>query len=431
MNQKNSTKLAYKVDASRESYEKVVEIMSREVPIPTSKRYNAMFDERDLHHSLIHLAVSNAYAESGIESLVTKGELLNIPPAKIPSGSWIRDTVEKIPEGVMAEKLKSALSSTVRQLSRDFKLFSSPIIGGSDTHKIRRYVKNLDHGFLTRGKHERGTTTFEEYMTLQSVEEGRRVQIACEHIGIFDEKHTALEKLILESRLLGIDIALELVDRGFFNSKTIRMFKKIDQIYLMPAIKNAGIKGAIIEFIEGKRESISEYTMNEGKEDMSCTFNLVILPKVGKREEDEYNDKDPTSKYIAFATNIPRRHILWNISRLPKDYKLRWGLESGYIQVEDLRAKTTSKNHALRLLYFFYALILYNAWLLANLNLARKFNMAPFPPSEPIIRLKLMKDAFERFVMESILLKMHGTVSQMGPCSRDIKETQSQGATIP
>ncbi|MGI0092313.1 MAG: hypothetical protein ACREBS_11450 [Nitrososphaerales archaeon] len=179
MNQKNSAKLAYEIDASRESFEKVVEIMSREVSIPTSMRHNATLDEMDLHRSLIHLAVSNGYAESGMASLVTKGEPL-IPPEKVPSGSWIRDTVEKVPEEAMAAKLKNALDSTVRQLKEGFKIFSVPIIGGADTHKIPRYDKNLDRGFLTRSKPERGTLTFEEYMTLQSVEEGRRVQIACE-----------------------------------------------------------------------------------------------------------------------------------------------------------------------------------------------------------------------------------------------------------
>jgi predicted MFS family arabinose efflux permease len=84
MHSKNTAKLAYEVDASRESFEKVVEIMWREVPIPTSKRYNATFDEKDLHRSLIHLAVSNGYAESGMEGLVTKWGPL-IPSGKIPS----------------------------------------------------------------------------------------------------------------------------------------------------------------------------------------------------------------------------------------------------------------------------------------------------------------------------------------------------------
>jgi IS4 transposase len=42
--------------------------------------------------------------------------------------------------------------------------------------------------------------------------------------------------------------------------------------------------------------------------------------------------------------------------------------------VEGLRARTTSKSHALRLLYFYYALILYNAWLLSNLIIAKRFS---------------------------------------------------------
>ena len=183
MHSKNATKLAYEIDASRDSFEKVVEIMSREVSISTSKRYNATFDEKDLHRSLIHLAVSNGYAESGMEGLITKGETLLVTPEKIPSGSWIRDTVEKVPEELMVESLKNALNSTVQQLKEGFRKFSAPIIAGADTHKIRRYNKNLDYGFLTRSKPERGTSTFEEYMTLLSVEEGRRVQIACEHVG--------------------------------------------------------------------------------------------------------------------------------------------------------------------------------------------------------------------------------------------------------
>lgn len=99
-------KLAYEIGASRESFEKIVEIMSREVPLATSNRYNATFDEKDLHRSLIHLAVSNGYAESGMESLVTKGEPLTPP--------------EKIPEELMVQKLKNALNSTVLQLSCQF-----------------------------------------------------------------------------------------------------------------------------------------------------------------------------------------------------------------------------------------------------------------------------------------------------------------------
>jgi IS4 transposase len=50
--------------------------------------------------------------------------------------------------------------------------------------------------------------------------------------------------------------------------------------------------------------------------------------------------------------------VMWNVRRLPDDYRRRWGIETGYAGVEGLRARTTSKSHSLRLLYFYYALIL-------------------------------------------------------------------------
>ncbi|MDG6907923.1 MAG: hypothetical protein JRN20_19315 [Nitrososphaerota archaeon] len=94
--------------------------------------------------------------------------------------------------------------------------------------------------------------------------------------------------------------------------------------------------------------------------------------------------------------------MLRNVSKLPKVYRMRWGLETGYIGVGQLRARTTSRNHSLRLLYFYYALIMYNAWLLANLILASRLNVFHLI-KEPIIRLQLLKDVFHRIIVESIL----------------------------
>jgi hypothetical protein len=267
-------------------------------------------------------------------------------------------------------------------------MFTMPIMAAADIHDIPRYDPNPDSGFLRRSKPERGTTTFESYMTLHSVEEGRRVQLACEHLGLFDEKEVILEELLVLSR---IEIYLLLLDRGFFNSHSIRMLERIHQRFLMPCIKNKGIKSAIIEYSEGRRKYISEYAMGDSK------FTLVIFPKANHGNED-----DPLERYIAFATNIPLGEILWNMRKLPEDYRRRWGIESGYVGIEEFRARTTSRNHTLRLVYFYYAMILYNAWLLANLILAKKFNFLD-RMKEPIIPVRLIKEVFRRLIIESFL----------------------------
>ena len=90
--------------------------------------------------------------------------------------------------------------------------------------------------------------------------------------------------------------------------------------------------------------------------------------------------------------------MIWKVKRLPNDYRRRWGIETGYAGVETFRAKTTSKNHSLRLLYFFYALILYNVWLLANLILARKFSKVP---SSPIVEAQMFKVTLHKIILAS------------------------------
>ncbi len=394
MKSNSSFRMAHEYVVSEEAFEKTTQIMSTEVSIPCSGRYNSIYDENDLHRSLIGLSIANGYAESGMENLLIAERQL--AGRNVPSGSWIRDTVRKVPEKEMISRLENALSSTVEQLA-SFRVFTVPIMAAADIHNIPRYDPNPDGGFLRRTKPERGTTTFESYMTLHCVEEGRRAQLACEHVGLFDEKEVVLERILIQStRLSEIEIYLLLLDRGFFNSSTIEMLNRTHQSFLMPCVKNKGIKRAIIECSEGKRKSISEYTMSAAA-DESCKFTLVILSRANTESE-----TDPLEKYVAFATNIPLGDILWNVRKLPEDYRRRWGIESGYIGVEEFRARTTSRNHTLRLLYFYYAMILYNAWLLANLILAKKFNILD-RMNEPIISVRLIKGVFQRLVIESFL----------------------------
>lgn len=353
--------------------------MCTNVSIPCSDRYNAIYDDEDLHASLINLSLNGFYAESGMKRLsVSSGR-------RLPSGSWVRDRISSLSEGQIKDMMGMAHASMLDRL-KEFKIFNTPVTAAIDYHKIPRYDKMTDEK-LVRSKHEDGTSRFECYATLQCVDEGRRAQICCQQVGCFDEKHGVIEKLVTESRLDSIDIALLLLDRGFFTIDAIKTLKKLHVRFVMPCVMNDGIKKALQEYIEGKRKSISRYTM--GKGERSTSFTLVILT----RPDSNKNQK----RYLLFATNIPVGHILWNIHKLPEDYRARWGIETGYRDVEQVRARTTSTNNAIRLLYFLYSLILYNAWLLANLIIADRFSIHM---TEPIIQLTMMAAYFERLLRE-------------------------------
>ena len=198
----SSLRMAHEYIVSKEAYEKTTQIMLGKVSIPTSDSYNAKYDGKDLLHALTTLSISNGYAESGMSTLAKEAS-----SEEVPSGSWVRDTVEKVEESRMTAMLQEALQSTLNEVKR-FGVFAAPIMAGLDKHKIHRYDPTTDRGHLTRGKHERGTTIYETYGSLQCVEEGMRAQIACEHVGLFDENSEVVHKLLTRSRLEGIRIYL-------------------------------------------------------------------------------------------------------------------------------------------------------------------------------------------------------------------------------
>jgi len=386
MNHHNSVlRMTHEYAASREAFERLTQIMCTEVSIPVSDRYNALYGEEDLHHSLTLLSTENRYAESGMKRLAIEAS-----SARVPSGSWVRDAVSRLSEEDTANKSESALGSTLRELRR-FGVFNEPVVCAMDKHQIPRYDEGMEP-FLVRGQQKAGTMKFETYATLQCVEEGRRAQVACAHVGILDDNADVIAGLLGQVRLHEVEVSLLLLDREFFSASCMARLEKGGQRYLMPCKLTRRTKDAIRECAQGKRRRVSRCTITstEGREG---AYNIVILPRKGCEKEE-----DPLKRYIAFATNIPRRFAMWNVRRLPDDYRRRWGIETGYAGVEGFRARTTSKNHALRLLYFYYALILYNAWLLANLIMARRFSKIL---GGPIIQVQALKAAIHAIVVAS------------------------------
>jgi hypothetical protein len=378
--------MAHEYAASREAFERLTQIMCTEVSIPVSDRYNALYGEEDLHHSLTLLSTENRYAESGMKRLAIEAS-----SARVPSGSWVRDAVSRLSEEDTANKSESALGSTLRELRR-FGVFNEPVVCAMDKHQIPRYDEGMEP-FLVRGQQKAGTMKFETYATLQCVEEGRRAQVACAHVGILDDNADVIAGLLGQARLHEVEVSLLLLDREFFSASCMARLEKGGQRYLMPCKLTRRTKDAIRECAQGKRRRVSRCTITstEGREG---AYNIVILPRKGCEKEE-----DPLKRYVAFATNIPRRFAMWNVRRLPDDYRRRWGIETGYAGVEGFRARTTSKNHALRLLYFYYALILYNAWLLANLIMARRFSKIPM--TRPIIQMQIVKTTFHMIIVAS------------------------------
>ncbi|MHB8566711.1 MAG: hypothetical protein ACYC7D_08145 [Nitrososphaerales archaeon] len=85
------------------------------------------------------------------------------------------------------------------------------------------------------------------------------------------------------------------------------------------------------------------------KKSEQATFEVVVA-----------YDKSKDYKYL-FATNLPYRAEA--VLRL---FKNRWGIETSYRMSNQFLMKTTSRNYVVRLFYYLFACLVYNAWVMYN-----------------------------------------------------------------
>ena len=198
---------------------------------------------------------------------------------------------------------------------------------------------------------DRGTSKCYKFATINIVEAGKRFTLLALPVGPFDEKKNTISKL-LSYALQRIKIRRVYVDRGFFDSKAIKVFNRFHLKYLMPATKIS----TVIDVMEiaPTPSVITDFVMKD------ITFNLVIV-------EEELKDGKKVKR--AFATNEEYDENDVNLAdRLFDLYGKRWGIETSYkVKKHSYLPKTTSKNYLIRLFYFMFSVLLYNLWILADI----------------------------------------------------------------
>ena len=88
-----------------------------------------------------------------------------------------------------------------------------------------------------------------------------------------------------------------------------------------------------------------------------------------------YTYKDDNQPYDwVFATNRKLKSQMWYI----RGYKCRWGIETIYRVIDEVRIKTTTLDKVKRYFLFAFSCLLYNLWKFANLFLKEKVAFATF-----------------------------------------------------
>ena len=378
----NNLDFAHIKHSTTQAFANIAKIMCTTLLFSCSQKSNAIYNSDDIHHFIMDCCLGNCYSESTANKLKIKTD------CTIPSGSWIRKQVAKIPQEKMIIALSDGIDQTITHL-KNSGMLDFPVTVAIDKHFIPRYDKT-DSPYLVKSRPKNGTDTFEGYGTIQSVEKSCRAQIGCAPIRQGQSKADVVRKLLSDCFRNDITVKQILLDREFFSTAVIHELKQDNHTFIIPVRKTAGIKKAILQYVDGNRESVSEYRIHSGSGHVE-SFNLIILPNPKPTKP------NLTDQYLVFATNIARRNISQDIWQIPEEYRRRWGIETGYACVEKFRPRTCSVNPSVRFLYFFYPLILFNAWVIANCILR---NDCCVNNTNPIITIEILKCIFEIIIVD-------------------------------
>lgn len=188
-----------------------------------------------------------------------------------------------------------------------------------------------------------GTGLGVRFAMLSAVEAGRtsvlRVEQATPFHSVAEVLKRMLDRIPFEPKLL-------LLDRGFYAVEVILALKSKGTHFLMPAPRTVPIKRLCEAFECGEIPAIVDYTVHSDKGEAH-----VKLTFVRKRTDDGLK----TFVFISDLSFDPARAI--------ELYSCRWRIETNNRELKKFMARTTSQDMKLRRIYYSFAALLYNLWI--------------------------------------------------------------------
>ena len=329
---------------------------------PLSTEHNAVYGLEDVVLVLLHMCKNGATANRAVTDLsITLRDDKNV---RILTSQWLLGMISAIDHDKMNALCRRMLKSTIKNGSGLERKTGRML--AIDKHLIPFTGADKHNGnFVISGKPKGGTSQFETYATMQAVTEELLPTMAVVRLTEEMTKIEFVRKLLSESKKLGLKKSIILMDCEFSSVEVMRFLDEHGEKFLLAVSKTPGIKKAVSEFHSGKRDAISKYEMRSSN---GTTFRFWLVVK--KRLKEKKGKR--RWEYLMYATNAERWYIKRTIKDVPEEYKKHWRIENNFKSVEQTRARTGSRNHAIRVFMFFLSMTVCNLWYTA----VRKMNKA-------------------------------------------------------
>jgi putative transposase len=241
--------------------------------------------------------------------------------------------------------------------------------------------------WVCRGEARAGTTYFYRCATAYVMLHDRRLTLAVVFVKPGDAPLTIVERLITQVAATGVPIRRLYADKGFC-SIAVLTWLAAHHLPAILAVPIRGKQGGTRALCRGRRSYRTTHTF-QSAEHGRLRVDVAVARTYARRRSGKR-----TATWCLYACPAERA----TPQRIRKRYRRRFGIESSYRQMEQVRARTTSPKPALRFLLMGVALLILNVWI----DLHWLFLRVPGRGRARVARAAFRLDRMTRFLTRAI-----------------------------
>jgi putative transposase len=331
--------------------------------------------------------LSSAPASSTVRGYLHDG----FPPSAIPA-------LEACYNAALASQLPEWLREHPQEVACD--LHDEPYYGQQQPQDPAHPENDPDY-WVCRGEARKGTTRFYRCATAYVMRNGVRVNLAVRFVHPRDSVAEVLKDLLERVQALGIRIARLYLDKGFCSIPVLRYLLTQPGLAVIVAAPIRGKQGGLRPLCQGRCSYHTTHTFRSAPNG-ALTVPVGIVRTFARRRDGSW-----TLQWLVY--------VLLNISaeplrRVRKAYRRRFGIETGYRLMEQVRARTTSNRAVVRFLFIGLALLLVNIWIALHWTFLRRRGCGP----RRVARQHFTLDRMARFLSRAVEA-IYGVVSIVDP----------------
>jgi putative transposase len=309
------------------------------------------------------------------------------PPSAIPA-------LQTKCNAALASQLPAWLGDHPREVACD--LHDTPYYGHQQPHDPARPQDDPDY-WICRGEARNGTTRFYRCATAYIMRDGVRMNLAVRFVHPGDTMTAVLQDLLARVQTLGLTIRRLYLDKGFCSIPVLRYLQAQPGLAVIMAAPIRGKKGGLRALCRGRASYRTTHTFR------SAANGELTVPVGIVRTFVQRRDKRWVQQWLVY--------VLLNVADEPlrqvrKLYRRRFGIETGYRLMEQVRARTTTNQAAVRFLFMGLALLLINIWIALHWLFLRRRGPGP----RRVAREQFTLERMARFLSRAVEA-IYGVVS--------------------